>query len=110
MTLMIPETMVNDLFQCTAARMNGDIIKLIKGQKTCESRRFKMFDGWTEIRIAEFDRHGNICLSVNYLADYFDYDYQWDDENNTAMLAMRKMNRCHCQSDMICVIMEEFLK
>lgn len=30
---------------------------------------------------------GNICLSVNYLADYFDYDYQWDDENNTAMLA-----------------------
>ena len=36
MTLMIPETMVNDLFQCTAARMDGDIIKLIKGQKTCE--------------------------------------------------------------------------
>lgn len=31
MTLMIPETMVNDLFQCTAARMDGDIIKLIKG-------------------------------------------------------------------------------
>ena len=25
MTLMIPETMVNDLFQCTAARMDGDI-------------------------------------------------------------------------------------
>ena len=91
MTLMIPETMVNDLFQCTAARMNGDIIKLIKGQKTCEidiqKNRVRTDDGWTEARIAEFDRHGNICLSVNYLADYFDYDYQWDDENNTAMLA-----------------------
>lgn len=91
MTLMIPETMVNDLFQCTAARMDGDIIKLIKGQKTCEidiqKNRVRTDDGWTEARIAEFDRHGNICLSVNYLADYFDYDYQWDDENNTAMLA-----------------------
>ena len=80
MTLMIPETMVNDLFQCTAARMNGDIIKLIKGQKTCEidiqKNRVRTDDGWTEARIAEFDRHGNICLSVNYLADYFDYDYQ----------------------------------
>ena len=91
MTLMIPETMVNDLFQCTAARMDGDIIKLIKGQKTCEidiqKNRVRTDDGWTEARIAEFDRHGNICLSANYLADYFDYDYQWDDENNTAMLA-----------------------
>lgn len=91
MTLMIPETMVNDLFQCTAARMDGDIIKLIKGQKTCEidiqKNRVRTDDGWTEARIAEFDRHGNICLSVNYLADYFDYDYQWDDENNTATLA-----------------------
>ena len=91
MTLMIPETMVNDLFQCIAARMDGDIIKLIKGQKTCEidiqKNRVRTDDGWTEARIAEFDRHGNICLSVNYLADYFDYDYQWDDENNTAMLA-----------------------
>ena len=80
MTLMIPETMVNDLFQCIAARMDGDIIKLIKGQKTCEidiqKNRVRTDDGWTEARIAEFDRHGNICLSANYLADYFDYDYQ----------------------------------
>lgn len=57
MTLMIPETMVNDLFQCTAARMDGDIIKLIKGQKTCEidiqKNRVRTDDGWTEARIAE---------------------------------------------------------
>ena len=114
MTLMIPETMVNDLFQCTAARMDGDIIKLIKGQKTCEidiqKNRVRTDDGWTEARIAEFDRHGNICLSVNYLADYFDMIISGMMKITRQCCRHRKMNRCHCRSDMICVIMEEFLK
>lgn len=94
--------------------MDGDIIKLIKGQKTCEidiqKNRVRTDDGWTEARIAEFDRHGNICLSANYLADYFDYDYQWMMKITRQCWRHRKMNRCHCRSDMICVIMEEFLK
>ncbi|MGN0203211.1 MAG: lectin like domain-containing protein [Coprococcus sp.] len=72
LSLMIPDVMVNDLFQCEAAWLDNDVIRLTKDQK------------WIDIDEAKQDDNGQLCLSANLLADFFGYTYSWDEETNTA--------------------------
>lgn len=90
MALMVPVSLVNDLFQCSAAMMDNDIIRLNRDQKECDidigQVQIQNDDEWTETEAAAIDADGNVCLSVNYLAEYFGFGYQWNDETNTAKL------------------------
>lgn len=90
MALMVPGDLVNDLFRCTVAWLDDGKIELTKDKKQwiIDTRRnLIQIDGkWKESDAVEMDDSGNVCLSVNELADYFGYGYQWDDEMNTAKL------------------------
>ena len=90
MALMVPGDLVNDLFRCTVAWLDDGKIELTKDKKQWiidTSRNLIQIDGkWKESDAVEMDDSGNVCLSVNELADYFGYGYQWDDEMNTAKL------------------------
>lgn len=90
MTLMVPGDMVNDLFKCSVAWMDNDQVKLTREQQVyaidTAQQLIQIDNQWVESEITEVDRTGTLCFSVNDLAKYFHYAYQWDDENNTAML------------------------
>ena len=72
LSLMIPDIMVNDLFQCGTAWLDNGLIRLTKGQKRIDTDE------------TETDNNGQLYLSANFLADFFEYDFYWDEENNTA--------------------------
>ncbi len=74
LSLMIPDIMVNDLFQCGTAWPDNGLIRLTKGQKRIDTD------------VMETDDNGQLYLSANFLADFFEYSYNWDEENNTAYI------------------------
>lgn len=90
MSLMVPGYLVNDFFQCTAAWLGDGILRLSREQKQCEidirNHLVRTADVWVESDAAELDSNGTVCLSVDYLADLFDFEYAWDNETNTAKL------------------------
>lgn len=94
MTLMVPGNLVNDIFRCTVAWLDNGEIELTKGKKQClidtGQNRIQIDGQWQASEAAEMDDSGTVCLSVNDLAAYFGYGYQWDDEMNTAKLETPK--------------------
>lgn len=90
MTLMVPDVMVNDLFQCTVIWKEDGQLCLEKGEKFCrldiEQRLLQDGESWIETDAAELDSDGQLCLSVDFLSDYFEYGYRWDEKMNAAYI------------------------
>lgn len=74
LSLMIPDIMVNDLFQCSVAWLDNGRIRLKKEQK------------WIDTDETDKDTDGQIGISANFLAEYFGYSFQWDDDTNSAYI------------------------
>lgn len=90
LVLMVPEDIVNDIFQCSVAWLDQDIIEVSQDQRNCKidtAGQAVWSDGeWINTEAALVNANGQLCLSVTVLAECLGYDYQWDDETNTARL------------------------
>lgn len=88
LSLMVPAVIVNDLFKCSVAWLDHDRIQVSKDQNKytidLQNPSVQAEPGDMDISIAEKAQDGQIYLSATYLADCFDYDYQWSDDTNTA--------------------------
>ena len=78
---------MNDLFNCSVAWLSEDRVKISNenGGALLDPKQLET-DG-----VCVYDGQGGLLVSVSWLADFFDYDYEWSEDDNTAYLTSPKV-------------------
>ena len=90
--LMMPADEVNDLFNCSVAYLADGSIRITGENDGCILKPSPAEDE----DVSEADRicmntaDGGILVSVSWLADFFDYTYEWSDDDTAAYLKAPK--------------------
>ncbi len=80
--LMIPAVYVNDLFNCSVAWLEDGRVK-ISGENDGALLDPEQMEAEG---VCMHDEQGTLLVSVSWLADFFDYDYSWSEDDYTASL------------------------
>ncbi len=90
LALMVPEDMINDIFQCRVAWLGQELIEVSTDRAVCRidaGKQSVWYEGeWKDEEVVLSDARGQSYLSVNVLAHCLGYQYQWDDAANMATL------------------------
>ncbi len=91
MVLMAETTLLNDIFRCTVAsfgenrigisNLNGEVLVFDVNEGLLQVE-----DGWTDTDAIVCYEDGSVGISVEFLAEYLGYTYNWDNEENGAWL------------------------
>ena len=90
--LMMPADEINDLFNCSVAYLTDGSIRITGENDGCilSPLSAEGAEDPESTGICMTGDDGQLMVSVAWLADFFDYTYEWSDDDNTAFLKSPK--------------------